>query len=227
MGQHGEGRGLTDANETGTNEGNHSNESSPRSWMFDDDNRPWIGKEKVTMNTEEMQELLIRAVKQSTTEVFATMLGITVEAGEVFASKGSPAPTEGVVSLIGLAGPWMGTGSLSCNPQLACKISGALMMSEYAAVDEEVLDAIAEVTNMVMGNVKTLIEEQVGAMGLSIPTVIFGRNFSTKSAGGSWTVVPFKCFSEKLMVQVCLVKSTESSMLSRVGFTNPQVADAT
>ena len=227
MGQHGECRGLTDASETGTNEGSQSNGSLPNFWMFDEDDRPWIGKEKVTMSAEEMQELLIRAVKQSTTEVFGTMLGIEVEAGEVSATKGSPAPTEGVVSLIGLAGPWMGTGSLSCNPQLACKISGALMMSEYTAVDEEVLDAIAEVTNMVIGNVKTLIEEQVGAMGLSIPTVIFGRNFSTKSAGGSWTVVPFKCLSENLMVQVCLVKSSESGAPSRVGFTNPQFAGAT
>ena len=176
------------------------------------------------MNAEEMQELLIRAVKQSTTDVFSTMLGIQVEAGEVYSCNGSPAPTEGVVSLIGLAGPWMGTGSLSCNPQLACKISGALMMSEYKAVDEEVLDAMAELTNMVLGNVKTLIEEQVGAMGLSIPTVIFGRNFSTKSAGGSWTVVPFQCFSERLSVHVCLVKSTDQSMVSRVVFTNPQFA---
>lgn len=173
------------------------------------------------MTGEEMQELLIQSVKQCTSDVFGTMLGIEVEAGEVYESKGSPAPTEGVVSLIGMAGPWMGTGSLSCKPQLACKISGALMMAEYAAVDEEVLDAIAEVTNMVMGNVKTILEEKVGAMGLSIPTVIFGRNFSTKNAGGSWTVVPFNCCSEKFLVQVCLVKSSENTVLSRVGFTDP------
>ena len=176
------------------------------------------------MTVEEMQELLITAVKQSTTEVFGTMLGLEVEIDQVYASNGSPAPTEGVVSLIGLAGPWMGTGSLSCNPQLACKISGALMMSEYAAVDEEVLDAIAEVTNMVVGNVKTVLEEKVGTMGLSIPTVIFGRNFSTKSAGGSWTVVPFKCGNDKLVVQVCLVKNSDNPVASRVGFTNPQFA---
>lgn len=176
------------------------------------------------MNAEEMQELLISAVKQSTTDVFGTMLGIEVEAGEVYSSLGFPAPTEGIVSLIGLAGPWMGTGSLSCNPQLAFKISGALMMTEYTAVEEAVLDAMAEVTNMVIGNVKTILEEQVGAMGLSIPTVIFGRNFSTKSAGGSWTVVPFQCCSERLMVQVCLVKNSEHGKLSRVGFTNPQFA---
>ena len=38
-------------------------------------------KVKVKMNAEEMQELLISAVKQSTTDVFGTMLGIEVEAG--------------------------------------------------------------------------------------------------------------------------------------------------
>ena len=225
MDQHAEGRQTTGVMGTIVAEASDELERCARrqdSWMYGDEvNGPWMGKEKAKMNGEEMQELLIASVKQCTSDVFGTMLGIEVEAGDVYQSNGSPAPTEGVVSLIGLAGPWMGTGSLSCNPQLACKISGALMMSEYAGVDEEVLDAIAEVTNMVMGNVKTILEERVGAMGLSIPTVIFGRNFSTKSAGGSWTVVPFKCCSDKLLVQVCLVKSSENTILSRVGFTNP------
>ena len=76
----------------------------------------------------------------------------------------------------------------------AQRISGALLMQEYSAVDEDVLDAIGEVTNMVLGNVKTALEEELGPMGLSIPTVIYGRNFTTRSVGKSqWTVVPFDC----------------------------------
>ena len=41
------------------------------------------------------------------------------------------------------------------------------------------LDAVAEVTNMIIGNVKTVLESRLGAMGLSTPTVIYGRNFQT------------------------------------------------
>jgi CheY-specific phosphatase CheX len=63
-------------------------------------------------------------------------------------------------SLIGLAGPWMETGSIACSPKMVCKISGALLMSEFPGVDDEVLDAVAEVTNMVIRNVnKVYIKE--------------------------------------------------------------------
>ena len=117
------------------------------------------------MTGQQMQEVLIAAVKASTTEVFKTMLGMEMKAGEIYLT-GAQEPNEGVVSLIGLAGPWMGTGSIRCSPRTACSLSGALMMSEYSTVDEEVFDAIAEITNMVIGNVKTALEEHVGPMGL-------------------------------------------------------------
>ena len=52
-----------------------------------------------------------------------------------------------------------------------------MLMTEASAVNEEVLDAMAELTNMVIGNVKTKLESQLGPLGLSIPTVVYGRNF--------------------------------------------------
>ena len=205
---------------------NTSLDQEDGSWIFDDSwTTEQITKGGETMTDQVVQDLLIAAVKSSTAEVFSTMLGFEAVVGEVYVSQGSPRPTEGVVSLIGLAGPWMGTGSISCSPRMACRVSSALLMGEYAAVDEEVLDAVAEVTNMVIGNVKTALEEQVGPMGLSIPTVIFGRNFSTKSAGNNnWTVVPFVCGEDTVLVQMCVVPNTEGSKPSRMGFTNPHLA---
>ena len=177
-------------------------------------------------NTSEMRDKVLQAILTSTQSVFSTMLGMELTVGDPYDKQGTANPDSGVVSLIGLAGPWMGTGSIACSPSLACKVSGALLMSEYAGVDDEVLDAIAEVTNMVIGNVKTIIEEQVGPMGLSIPTVIFGKNFATKSVGSSsWTVVPFTYEGESMIVQVCLVQNnTEGQAASKVGFTTPQMA---
>ena len=85
------------------------------------------------------------------------------------------------------------------------------MMCEYTSVNEEVLDAVAEVTNMIMGNVKTSLEEDLGAMGLSIPTVVYGRNFSSRTVGKQeWSVVPFKVGTEDLEVQVCLAPGREA-----------------
>ena len=177
------------------------------------------------MTNLEMRDKVTQSILISTESVFSTMLGMDLKPGEAFDKKGSASPTDGVVSLIGLAGPWMGTGSIACSPALACKISGALLMSEFAGVDDEVLDAVAEVTNMVIGNVKTIIEEEVGPMGLSIPTVIFGKNFATKSVGSSsWTVIPFTYENETMIVQVCLVQNSDGQKATKAVFAGSQMA---
>ena len=71
-------------------------------------------------------------------------------------------------------------GSISCTPALACRICSQMLMTESTAVDEEVLDAVAELTNMIIGSVKTDLEQHLGPLGLSIPTVVFGRNFKNQ-----------------------------------------------
>jgi chemotaxis protein CheX len=86
-----------------------------------------------------------------------------------------------------------------------------MLMMESTGVDEDVLDAVAELTNMIVGSVKNDLEPHLGPLGLSIPTVVFGRNFRTKSAGNTeWTVVRFPWESEVLVVKLCLSPSEKT-----------------
>lgn len=161
-------------------------------------------------------EQLVNMIRNATLEVFSTMLGSELQPGEAFLDNSTPGPKEGVVALIGLAGEWAGSGILCCKAETARQISGLLLMQEFAAVDEEVLDAVGEVTNMIFGNVKTALEEETGPMGLSIPTVIYGRNFSTRSVGRTaWSVVPFHLANSPLEVQLCLTLAKQTSHLQR------------
>jgi chemotaxis protein CheX len=155
-------------------------------------------------------ERLVAMTRTAAHEVFDTMLGIHLVELEAFVHSSAPGPSEGVLALIGLAGQWAGTGTFSCAAESAQRISGALLMQEYSSVDEDVLDAIGEVTNMVLGNVKTALEEELGPMGLSIPTVIYGRNFTTRSVGKSqWSVVPFECEGQRVEIQICLAPARD------------------
>jgi chemotaxis protein CheX len=143
-------------------------------------------------------------------EVFRTMLNLPLQRGEDYLERGPPEPQEGVVSLIGLAGKCAGTGSICCSSGFACKISARMLICEYTDVGDEVLDAVAEVTNMIMGNVKTALEESLGPMGLSIPTVVYGRKFTTRGTRSEeWIVVPFDCDGEKMSVKLCLAGCRE------------------
>jgi chemotaxis protein CheX len=152
-----------------------------------------------------LQNLMVDLIRQSTANVFSTMLGVELSPGEAVIENGTPEANDGVVSFIGLAGAWVGTGSVSCSPALACRVCSLMLMMESTAVDEDVLDAVAELTNMIVGSVKNDLEPHLGPLGLSIPTVVFGRNFKTKSAGTTeWTVVRFPWDADVLVVKLCL-----------------------
>jgi hypothetical protein len=58
---------------------------------------------------------------------------------------------------------------------------------------------------MIMGGFKNEVERYTGPMGLSIPTVIHGRNFSACVLGSEeWTVAPFDCDGGAMCLRVCL-----------------------
>ena len=147
-------------------------------------------------------------MRRAVAEVFSTMLQVEIAEGESGTEDCTPDANDGVVSFIGLTGAWAGTGSLTCTPVLACRICSQMLMSETLSVNEDVLDAVAEITNMIIGSVKTDLESELGPLGLSIPTVVFGRNFKTRSAGtNEWIYVRFLWDEDPLLIKMCLAPS--------------------
>ncbi len=169
---------------------------------------------------------IVDIVRAATDDVCTTMLGMTPEQQAAYRDTAAVLSSNGVVSLIGLAGTWVGTGSISCSAGLACTLASRLMLTDYDAVTDDVLDAVAEVTNMIIGNVKTALEEHLGPMGLSIPTVIHGRNFTSRTVGTQdWTIVPCLLEGELLEVQVCLASNHDKGRanLALAGTTAVQI----
>jgi chemotaxis protein CheX len=173
------------------------------------------------------QEHIVDVVSRAAKNVFSTMLGLEIEVGGSFIESGSPPESQKVVALIGLAGQWIGTGVIGCTPEFACRIASLMLMAEYQAVNEDVLDAMAEMANMIFGSVKTELEEKLGALGLSIPTVIFGRNFATRSVGQqSWTVFPLKAGADEMELKFCLMPNRDFQMSPRALRAHPLVLDS-
>ncbi len=158
-----------------------------------------------------LHNAIVESLIRSTAEVFSTMLGSKLSSGETMIDTTTSEPTDGVVSFIGIAGSWAGTGSLTCSPAMACRICAAMLMTEAPSVNEDVLDAVAELTNMIIGSVKTDLESELGPLGLSIPTVVFGRNFKTRSAGtAEWIYVRFLWDEDSLLIKMCLAPSEKT-----------------
>jgi chemotaxis protein CheX len=166
------------------------------------------------------QDLLVRSVIEATTEVFSTMLEIAVQytgvAGE------TRAPELGLISLVGITGDWGGSGVFCCTPVLASIICARMLGTELnttsPSIDEEVLDVVAEITNMMIGNVKNGLEPITGPLAISVPTVIHGRNFQFRSGSGlKGVALAFTAESEIFEVRISLAPVNEtSSVRSRI-----------
>jgi CheY-specific phosphatase CheX len=173
------------------------------------------------------QDQVVAALSSSTTEVFATMLNLKVAIGAPRKEVDAPGPSEGIIAVIGLAGAWVGTASLSCDTATAYLLASSMLGAEYTEVSEDVLDALSEIATMIFGNFKTAAEPYLGALGLSIPTVIYGLSFSARTAGKEqWIVLPFVCQGHSAEVKVCLVPNRGLTYLRRRAFGEPSAIAA-
>ena len=152
-----------------------------------------------------IQSQIADAICSATDEVFSVMLGMQTVAGAPQMGK-TAQDLSGVAAVLGLTGEeWTGSGEFSCESTLACRVASALLMEEYTEVNDDVLDAVAEVANMVIGNVKNKIEQELGPMGMSTPAVVFGADFETRVfQAPEAVVVPFMCAGVSMTVQLVL-----------------------
>ena len=153
------------------------------------------------------QSVLAGAILESTSSVFVTMMESDVK--PLDSRHECKEPNGGVVALVGLTGLWRGTASISCSSSTAGKMASRMLMTELpesdASISDEIMDAVGELTNMVVGNIKNSLEGVIGPMAISIPTVIFGRNFQFKSlAGHSDLRLPFTWETERIDVRVSM-----------------------
>jgi chemotaxis protein CheX len=156
---------------------------------------------EVDIPTDTISRMLFSAAQ----EVFTSMVGAELEMSEVGRELVYAPPFDRVVSLVGLTGACVGTGFLSCSGSIACDLASRFLMMESRTVDDEVLDAVGELTNMIVGSTKTLLEERFGPVQMSIPTVVYGKNISLRSLRSD-IAVPVRCTYESgdLLVSICL-----------------------
>lgn len=122
-----------------------------------------------------------RCITKATGEVFKTMMGLRVSAGAVTVEKAQMRKAE-VIGSIGVAGFLTGSISLFLPRALADKAVASLLMMEPSELsDEDVVDAIGELTNMVGGSIKTELFQKAPLFDISIPSVYVGDDLQRRT----------------------------------------------
>jgi len=88
-------------------------------------------------------------------------------------------PGKYFVSSIGFVGDYTGLISLYCSGDLSVHIAECMLGSKIDDVDEEVRDALGELTNLVVGTFKSKLGTDKQPFKQSIPAVIDGNDFTT------------------------------------------------
>jgi chemotaxis protein CheX len=119
------------------------------------------------------EEFFADCLYRSAKSVLTTMCGLEVGAA------GSPAIDAGAArhelsGIVSMSGTVKAIIIINLPPALALKASAALLGSVSKEIDGDVIDAIAELANMIGGNTKNLLKIE-GAQ-LSMPTVVKGPN---------------------------------------------------
>jgi chemotaxis protein CheX len=146
------------------------------------------------------QMCLTDTMYDSAKEVFETMIFMDLQEAP---DSQEQLQKESMIGTITFKGKIEGCLSVSCDTDCARVI--AINMLGSAPTDEistgEICDAIGEVTNMVMGSIKSRIEAQTGELQVSIPTVVMGRNLQNSlGEGASKVVVKVSTEDESLVV---------------------------
>ena len=107
---------------------------------------------------------------------------VSAKRGQIY-SKNSPFIADNVIIIIGIAGDFRGQVFFTMDEKTACTIASSMMFGmEVPALDEMSKSAIAELGNMIMGNVSTEFYNEGIKIDITPPTVLVGSdiNISTK-----------------------------------------------
>ncbi len=149
-----------------------------------------------------MDVKIINPFLAATSNVLKTMAMIDPVPGKPFLKKDETAHGD-VSAIIGITGAAQGSMSLSFTEPCIRAIVANLLGIEVKELNEEVKDAVGELTNMICGDARRRLAEDGFALQAGIPTIVSGKNHSiTHIHKGPCLAVPFKTANGSFVVEV-------------------------
>ncbi len=127
-----------------------------------------------------LDELLLDAAK----EVFNTMIFMSIEKS---GHSTQDTNDDTILGSITFQGNMEGCLALTYNMPCAKSVAANMLAMEpdEQISNAEIADAIGEVTNMIMGSLKSRLQKSVGEINVSIPTVVTGKQLENNLGDGT------------------------------------------
>jgi chemotaxis protein CheX len=122
-----------------------------------------------------MDDKLMDPFIYATVNVLETMAFTAAEAGTPYVKKDRFARGD-VSAILGLTGDMSGTLSVSFSDGSILSIVSAMLGERIDEMNDEISDAVGEITNMISGVARKRLGEIGVSLRAAIPTVIMGKN---------------------------------------------------
>jgi len=151
-----------------------------------------------------MDASLINPFISATINVLETMAFIKCKAEKPYLKKDDVAKGD-VTGVIGITGASNGTIAVTFEEETILKIVSNMFGEEMTKLNNEVADAVGELTNMISGQARRELEENGKIFEAAIPSVVAGKNHQiTHYTDGPKIAIPFTTDGGRFTIEVCL-----------------------
>ena len=141
---------------------------------------------------------------EATILVLKTMCFLEPVPGKAHIKNGSSANGD-ISGVIGIAGEAEGSLCITFPKECILFIIGKMLGEELKEINDEVKDAVGELTNMISGDSRRRLQESGHTFQGSIPSVISGAGHEVRHIGkGPILSIPFSTEAGNFVVEVCL-----------------------
>ncbi len=151
-----------------------------------------------------MDVKLINPFINATVNVLETMTFVKPEAGRPYLKKDDVAQGD-VSGVIGFTGETNGTVYVTFDELCILKIVSNMFGEEMKEINNEITDAVGELTNMISGQARKELAETGKVFQSTIPSVITGKNHKLiPMTKGPKVAIPFKTNFGNFTIEVSL-----------------------
>ena len=141
---------------------------------------------------------------RATQNVLKTMAFTDTVAGKPYVKTDQTAAGD-VSGIIGITGETDGSLSISFSEPCICNIVSSMFGEPIEKINDEVEDAVGEITNIISGDARRELAEKGIKLQSSTPSVVSGKNHHIRHmASGPAIAIPFSTKAGHFVVEVCL-----------------------
>ncbi|MCX8118311.1 MAG: chemotaxis protein CheX [Desulfobacterota bacterium] len=150
-----------------------------------------------------MKAELINPFLEATISVLKTMAGIQPTPGKPYIKKGTTA-TGDISGIVGITGETQGSICITFSRECILLILSQMLGENVYEINDQVKDAVGELTNMISGDSRRRLEELGHHFQGAIPSVISGPGHEIRHVTkGPILSIPFKTHGGPFTVEVC------------------------